>query len=86
MARVYGCQYPQASATSCRVKKTKSAKLPLIKRSDLLAMRKTKSVLIRMSKHDKELLFATAKGLHLTATELVTRLVRTAAEKLGEGR
>ncbi len=86
MARFYGCQYPQASATSCRVKKTKSAKLPLLKKSELLAMRKTESVLIRMSKHDKELLFATAKGLHLTATELLTRLARTAAEKLGEGR
>ncbi len=86
MARVYDCQYPQAPAASGRVKKKKTAKLPPISKSDLLAMRKTESVLVRMSKQDKDLLFATAKGLHLTATELVTRLTRMAAEKLGGGR
>jgi hypothetical protein len=68
------------------VKNKKSAKLPSVSRSDLLAMRKTESVVVRMSKQDKELLFATAKRLHLTATELLTRLARLAAEELGEDR
>ena len=62
--------------------KNRPAKLPPISKADLVAIRKTESVLIRMTKEDKELLFATAKDLHLTATELLTRLSRMAAEKL----
>lgn len=56
--------------------------MPVVSRSDLLALRKTETVVVRMTKRDKALLFATAKNLRLTATEFLTLVARMAAEKL----
>ncbi len=68
------------------MKKKKTKKVPAISTADLLAMRKTEAVLVRMSKQDKNVLFETARRLQLTVTELLTRLARMASEKLLKGR
>jgi uncharacterized protein (DUF1778 family) len=64
-------------------KKTPRA-LPSVSKSEVEALPKTEAVLLRLTKQDKQAIFAAASRLRLTVTEFITKSAVMVADKVGK--
>jgi uncharacterized protein (DUF1778 family) len=63
------------------MKKTAKA-LPRVSKADVAALIKSKALLLRLTKADKEAITSAASKVHLTATEFVTKTALAFASKV----